>query len=220
MSTKITDRLRDLYFSENKPDKLQPIDVALLSYLLLRESEDQFIRDSQETLAARLGCERGAIKRSIDRLEKMGWISVTKQFDWNGKTHRNTRGIFGSSGLSVNLEKLPKLADRATRGEPSEDAIKLAKGYTAWLMQHVPNKYKRFPKRWDAHQQYAAQQLIDRAGSVEMATALVNFALLNPKHKAAARTSLSGIRRKFGAIWSDYAEMVGQDSAQEEPAAV
>lgn len=215
MSTStITDRLRNLYFSESKPEELQPIDVALLTYLLLRETEDHFITDSQETLAARLGCERGAIRRSLDRLEKLRWVTVKKSFDWNDKTRRKTRGIFGSSGLSVNLEKLPKLADRATRNEPSPDAIDLADGYTAWVVSNVPSRYKSLPKRWHAQQRYAAQRLIENAGSVETAEVLVNFALNHPAHQAAARASLSAIRRKFGAIWKDYAEHVEEKKKQ------
>lgn len=208
----VTERLRDLYFAESKPDELNPGDMALLTYLMLRESEDYFCRDSQETLAARLGCERGAIKRSIDRLEKLGWLSVQRQFDWNEKTRRKTRGIFASSGLSVNMERLPTSADRATRNKPSTDAIDLATAHTSWVIANVPSRYKSLPKRWHKQQEFAAQRLIEKAGSAEVAAALVNFALNNSSHKAAARSSLSAVRRKFRAIWEDYAKEVVKGS--------
>ena len=64
--------LQNLYFSESKPAELRPIDLALLTYLVLRQTEDHFIFDSQLTLADRLGCKRDAIADSVKRLEGLG----------------------------------------------------------------------------------------------------------------------------------------------------
>jgi hypothetical protein len=46
--------LQSLYSSESKPPELRPVDVALLTYLVLRQTEDHFVYDSQLTLANRL----------------------------------------------------------------------------------------------------------------------------------------------------------------------
>jgi DNA-binding MarR family transcriptional regulator len=85
MTLTITNRLRSLYFAESKPKKLTPTDLALLTYLLLRETEDHFIYDSQETLGARLGCDRRTVSASIKRLKKLGWVTVEQKWDWNPK---------------------------------------------------------------------------------------------------------------------------------------
>lgn len=202
-------RLRDLYFCESKPEDLTPVDVALLTYLLLRETEDHFITDGQETLAARLGCERGAIKRSIERLLALGWITVQSQHGWNPKTHRKTRTMYAPNGLSVNLEKLPTNAERAARSAPSPEACDLAAEHTGVLLQNGNAKYKKLPRYWERHQRHAAQRLIDQAGSYEMAAALVNFALGHPAHTKATLKSLSAVRQKFAKIWVDYAQNTG-----------
>jgi hypothetical protein len=64
--------LQNLFFSENKPETLRPVDLALLTYLFLRQTEDHYIHDSQLTLAKRLGCERQAIGDSVKRLDGSG----------------------------------------------------------------------------------------------------------------------------------------------------
>lgn len=207
------ERLRDLYGSENKPADLTPSDVALLTYLLLKESEDHFVYDSQETIAARLGCERGAVARSIDRLEKLGWVTVRKQWDWTPETRRKTRGIFGSSGLSLNLDKLPTRTDRAKRNAPGDEAKRLAAEYTGKVVANGGTSYKRFPKRWKAHQEWSAQWLIDKAGSPEMAWALVSFALDHAAHQKAVLRTLYELRRRFTRVWADYEREIGYGSA-------
>jgi hypothetical protein len=61
--------LQNLFFSETKPAELKPVDLSLLTYLILRRAEDHYIHDSQLTLANRLGCERQAIRDGIGRLD-------------------------------------------------------------------------------------------------------------------------------------------------------
>lgn len=206
-------RLRDLYFSESKPEDITPTDVALLTYLILRETEDHFITDSQETLAARLGCERGAIKRSLDRLKTLGWITVKEQHEWNPKAHRKTRSMYAPSGLSINMNRLPTAEDRAKRSALSEEARHLAAQHTAIVIQNSNGKYKRLPKNWERHQTAAAQGLIDRVASYDVALYLVNFALKHPSHKKAAVRSLAAIRQRFPKIWADYAQEAAKKKA-------
>ena len=107
--------LQNLYFSESKPAELRPIDLALLTYLVLRQTEDHFIFDSQLTLADRLGCKRDAIADSVKRLEGLGWIVVQRPWQFSTKTKRKTRVI----GKTVD--------DRAKRSKPSRDAVDMAR---------------------------------------------------------------------------------------------
>jgi hypothetical protein len=196
-------RLRDLYFSESKPKDITPVDVALLTYLILRETEDHFITDSQETLGERLGCDRRTIARSLDRLEKLGWVTVEEKHDWNPKTHRKTRAQFAPSGLSVNLDRLPTTAERAGRNKPSEEAKDLAAQHTGILARlGGGTRYKRSPRLWERHQQHAAQRLIDELGA-DAAFEAVNFALGHPAHKKAVLTSLYALRKRAQQVRED-----------------
>src|ERR1039457_5278855 len=97
MSRKIVARLENLLFSENKPPELRPVDIALLTYLIVRQTEDHFINDGQLTLASRLGCKRKAIADSIKRLNGLGWITSKAHWQWSDKTKRKTKSI-GTTG--------------------------------------------------------------------------------------------------------------------------
>lgn len=200
----MTARLMGIYFSENKPEELKPVDLALLTYLLLRQTEDHYIYDSQATLAERLGCERKTVKRSINNLEKLGWITVKRTYDWNEKTHRKTRAIYASLGLCANPEKLPKRSKADKHSAPSEEAIDLAEQHT-----NIHQKYRlggnytgnrNLPKRWKKHQEYAAQKLIDEIGSDDL-IAFVNFAI---DHHQAAKHPLSDLARKLPRIKKEF----------------
>ncbi len=107
------------------------MDIALLTYLIVRQTEDHYINDSQLTLANRLGCERKTIADSIKRLDGLGWIVSKKPWQWSEKTQRKTRSIGKTVGLSVNLDKLPQAQDRAKHSLPGPDAVKLAAKHTA-----------------------------------------------------------------------------------------
>jgi len=224
-TTKITTdktltRLHDLYFSENKPKKLKPIDLALLTYLVLRQSDDHFIRDSQDTLAARLGCTRNTIGTSIKRLQSLKWISVQRPTDWNEKTRRSTKSIYRPLGLSVNLDKLPLSADRAGRSAISEDARDLAAQHSLIVMKFKgQSKYNRAPKNFDRFQENAAQRLIDELGSYDDAADVVNFAVNDsPQHHKAGITSLYAIRQRLGTIRADMAAQGASTEASAEGA--
>jgi hypothetical protein len=125
-AAQIVARLQNLLFSENKPEQLRPLDIALVTYLILRQTEDHYINDSQLTLANRLACERKAIADSIKRLDGFGWIVSKAPWQWNKNTKQKTRSIGKTVALSVNLAKLPQAKDRATHSRPSADAVRMA----------------------------------------------------------------------------------------------
>jgi hypothetical protein len=194
--------LQNLFFSENKPADLKPADLSLLSYLILRQSEDHFVYDSQLTLANRLGCERKAIGESIKRLDALGWITTKEQWQWNEKTKKKTRRMGATVGLAANLAKLPQADDRAKHSRPSPDAVKLAAKHTASLIKW--GVYKRKDKNFDRQQEHAAQRLIEEMGSYLEAINLLNFAVKDKRFQRAVRKSLYELRSRLPAIRRAY----------------
>ena len=185
-SSSIVAYLQNLYFSENKPTELRPLDLVLLTYLLLQQNEDV----SQGTLAAHLGCEHKAIGRSIRRLCAVGWV-VSKE-----------RGIGRACGLSVNLETLPQKKERTKHSQPSPLAVEYSQWYTGLLIKNGLGPKIR-SKTFDRQQEYAAQRLIDELGVDKFAN-VVAFALDDPRHRKAACNSLYRVRTKLSVIECDY----------------
>lgn len=195
--------LQNLLFSENKPPELRPVDMCLLMYLILRQTEDHYIYDSHLTLASRLGCERRTIADSIKRLSGMGWIATEEPWQWNAKTQRKTRTIGKTVGLSVNLDQLPQAKDKAKHPPPSPDAVDLARWHTSLLIRNNLGRKTRY-KTFDRQQQYAAQRLIDDLG-IDNVSAVIEFVLTDKRHQKTGYTSLYRIRAKLRAIKHDYA---------------
>ena len=193
--------LQNLLFSENKPPQLRPVDLLLLTYLVVRQTEDHFIYDSHLTLASRLGCERGTIADSIKRLSGIGWITTEEPWQWNPNTKRKTRSIGKTVGLSINLDKLPRAQDKTPHPRPSPDALDLAKWHTALLIKNGVGGKTRY-KTFDQQQQYAAQRLIDKLG--DRVSDVLDFALNDPRHQKKGRTSLYQVRAKLPAIMRDF----------------
>lgn len=194
--------LQNLFFSENKPAELRPLDLALLTYLILRQTEDHSIFDSKLTLANRLGCERKAIADSIKRLNRLGWIVSRAPLQWSPNTKRRTRSIGKTVALSLNLAKLPKSADKAKHSQPSPEAVTLAGKHTAHLIKSSLRKKQH--KHFDRQQEHAAQRLIERMGGYEEARSLVNFALQDERFQNAARKSLYELRTRLSTLKRAY----------------
>lgn len=203
-SSHIVAHLQSLYFSENKPEQLRPVDIALLTYLILRQTADHYIYDAHLTLASRLGCERRTIAESIKRLSDLGWISTEKSWQWNEKTKRRTRSIGRTVGLSINLDKLPQEKDKAQHRGPSSDAIELANWHTALLIKNNVGRKTRYAS-FDRQQQHAAQRLIDALGDdLNKVSDILDFAMNDPRHRKAGYSSLYRIRAKLPAIRRDF----------------
>jgi len=190
--------LQNLHFSEDKPDALKPIDLSLLTYLILRQTEDHFIYDSQLTLAERLGCKRDAIAASIEPLEALGWIVCMRPFDWNPKTRRKTRTIGGTVGAGRQPGKIAK--ERFKHSQPSPDALELAARHTKFLASYRTKQ----PKNFRRQQEHAAQRIIDALGSFDEAVLVVNFGASDVRFQKAVLKSLYEVRKRLPAIKSAY----------------
>lgn len=167
--------LQRLLFSEEKPASLTPVDIAILTYLVLRRSLDHEIIDSEGTLALRLGCERKTIGESIARLKKIEWIEAAH------------RGVGRSKGLSLRLDKFP--AAQPVRAVITQDAKKLALLYYKALKQNDPKR--RFTKNWLPRQCPSAQRILTLSGGdLALARARLSFAVNHPKFRLRAQLSL------------------------------
>ena len=202
MTSRIVTRLQNLLFSENKPLELRPVDIALLTYLILRQTEDHCIYDSHLTLANRLGCERRAIADSIKRLSALGWVRTKEPWQWNEKTHRKTKTIGKTVGLSINLEKLPQAKDKTKHSKPSPDAVELGAWHTALLLRNGLGGKIRY-KAFEEQQQYAAQRIIDDLG-IDKFSQFIEFVLTDPRHQKTGYTNLYQVRLKLRDIKRDF----------------
>ena len=205
--------LHNLYFSENKPQQLQPVDIALATYLILRQTDDHFIYDSQDTLATRMGCERKAVARSISRLKTAGWVTTSVPYQWNEKTKKKTRVLARTVGLSISVGKLPQQSDRAKRtSAPSVHAKALAKMHTATLVQYAKGGVNRFPKDFGQQQERAAQRLIDELESTTVPYQILAFVLNDQRFSKAGLKSLYEVRLRLKAIRKAFDEETAKQS--------
>lgn len=190
----IIDMLQRLFFSRDKPPRVKPVDISILTYLILRRCIDHEVFDSQDTIAKRLGSERRAVANSLERLEKLKWITVGGR--GNGRTN----------ALSVNLESLPA-------AEPINSAITpgakfLAGRYMAALQRAGR---KKFPKNWLQRQNPSAQRILTNCGGdLALARAMVSHALNSPRYKARASISLYHVLTVWPGVARSYQEKFGQ----------
>jgi hypothetical protein len=188
-----TDVLRNLFFSEDKPKALKPVDVSILAYLVLRRTEDHEIFDSFLTIAQRVCSDRQTVARSLQRLEKLKWISV------------GGRGRGRTKGISINVEELP--AAQPVRAKITQEAKVLAFRYEKALQKHFSRH--RFPKNWLIRQVPSAQRILTNCGQdLTLAARMVSHALSTPPYKARAARSLYHLLTVWPGIKRTYQEKV------------
>jgi hypothetical protein len=167
------DVLQRLLFSEDKPSRLTPVDLAVISYLILRRTHDHEILDSAQTIAARLSGDRRVIGRSLERLRSLGWVSV------------GSRGNGRTKAISINIDMLP--AAQPVRAKITQDAKKLTWRYMTALGKMGR---KKFPKNWHTRQFPSAQRILTLCSAdLELAARVLGHGLNNPKFKK--RTAMS-----------------------------
>lgn len=162
--------LLNLYSNENKPQGTTPLDLALVTYLVCRRAFDHEIHDSQHTLSIRLSADYKAVKRSLERLDELHWI-----------TYRN-RGDGLPKGIALNLQNLP--AAQPIRDKITPDAERLVDFYLE-LRKSVNKRAPvirggklieprlKLPRNWKQRQLASAQRLVTRYQGYPVASRVV-----------------------------------------------
>jgi DNA-binding MarR family transcriptional regulator len=184
------DVLQRLFFSETKPKNLKPIDISILGYLILRRCADHEIVDSHLTVAERVCSDRQTVARSLDRLEKLGWITVAGR----------GRGL--TKAIAVNVDAFP--AAQPIREKITQEARELTHRYFVYLQKLGRRK---FPKNWLKRQIPSAQRILTRSGGdLALAASIAGFALSDLRFKARAKMSLYHLL----SIWSKVVRAHGE----------
>jgi hypothetical protein len=170
----IIDVLQRMFFSESKPSQLIPVDLAVITYLVLRRCVDHAIFDSQDTIAQRVCVERKTVMDSLARLELAGWISL------------GGRGKGRSKAISINFEAFPAM--QPVRDKISDGARALVREYVLELQKAGRRK---FPKQWATRQLPSAQRILTKCGGdVNLAYRMMRFAFVHPELRNRARMSV------------------------------
>ena len=198
-NTATVEVLQRLLFSESKPAKLLPLDIIVLAYLIVRRCEDHEIFDSQDTIAKRVCSEYKAVARSLERLQKLGWITFT------------SRGPGRSKAIGINLEKFP--AAQPIRDRITEESRILAREYVKELVKVEPRR--RFPKGWVERQFPSAQRILTLCGGdAQLAYSMMAFAFMHHNLMKRARKSLYEMLKVWPTINCKYQDRVGSARAK------
>lgn len=178
--------LERLMFSEDKNAPLLPVDIAVLTYLILRRCGDHPIFDSFLTIAKRTCSDRQTVARSLERLERLKWVSVAG------------RGVGRTKAISVNVDTLP--AAQPVREQLTPEAKQLAGRYMLALQKRGK---QRFPKGWGQRQIPSAQRILTECGGdLGLARTMVGYALRDSRFSTRASQSLYALL----AIWPKVSE--------------
>lgn len=190
----VIDVLQRMLFSETKPSKVRPIDLSVMTYLLMRRCADHSIFDSHQTIAERVCAERKAVRESLARLDDVGWISL------------GGRGKGRSKAVCVDLEAFP--AAQPIRDKITEEAKALVREYVSELQKAGRRK---FPKQWTTRQYPSAQRILTKCGGdVNLAYRMMGFAFMHPDFRKRARMSVYHMLCIWPKIAKAYGERIQQ----------
>lgn len=174
------------FLRSEKPPSITPVDILQIVYLMLRKAEDHDVFDSQQTIAKALNSSTWSVKRSQEKLERLGWLSRPQR---RGK----------SNALSLRYQNIP--AEEALIRQITPQARKLALGYKAALSKCR----KKFPAQWLPQQFLSAQRILDLcSGNEQAASNLINYAFSHPQHARRARQSLYNLLGRWKRLVQDY----------------
>jgi hypothetical protein len=203
--------LRDLWAMDKS--ELRPLETAILAYLITHKAHDHEVFPSQQTIADRLGCYPQAVKHSLANLKERGFLLKRSRQLFNDETKR--RGMSLSSGLTVNLAKIPARPEAKQRAMPSADALEFANIYMGFRTDR-----KTFPKGFKGTQEHAAQRILDACGGdLDHAIEVFNFANQHPTFYASTTHSLYRVAHRWAKIQAAFnAERATDSNVIEFPA--
>lgn len=97
-------------------------EFRVYSYLLLRHNEEKgYAYPAIETIADRIGVSQATVKRSIKKLEKLGYIEISKRksISGNNNLYRNLKHLITSKIKDAAVRKVEK--DKNTKEERTKE---------------------------------------------------------------------------------------------------
>src|SRR5258705_5876561 len=205
MKDKLLEVIRGLFEADGRPAEIEPVDIALTAYLVLKGALANPVRGSGSTLGMALNVTERTITASTGRLSSAGWVHKH-----SGKSRRQ------GNTYSVILEKLP-VAQDIKRTVITPEAWTLAEQY----MRAVPNNTKGKPRRFTKSERqrfaFALQTFLDRytAGDAQLLRDVLNFALSHPKYAMKAKRGPHELRRPFRKLLEEFKNRGTQVQAAE-----
>lgn len=191
----LTNVLRRLVSSENLPRNCKPIDLLLVSRLLLQKADEKDVFVSRATMAENLACGERTIYDSQQRLLKLGWITLKKGAH-KGQVNR----------IGVVLDKLPLDAD-LTKTVVSDDARNIAARYRAYLQRQNPRR--RFFKNSLQQTAFRFETLLKKCdGDKDLLVNIVNYGLRHPSFVGAVSKGPHEIAKHWKSLRLAYDDAV------------
>jgi hypothetical protein len=189
----LTNVLRRLVSSEELPKDCKPIDLLLVTRLLLQKADEKDVTVSRGTFALNLGCSERTIYDSQQRLLEFGWITLKKGAH-KGQVNR----------IGVVLDKLPLDAD-LKKTIASDDAKEVAGRYRTFLKKQDPRR--RFFKGSLQRSEFRFQTLLKKCdGRKELLIAVINFGLKHPAFRDSLLKGPHLLVKHWKALWKAYDE--------------
>ena len=206
-SEKLVDVIRGLYETEGRPGEIEPMDIALTVYLVLKGALANPVRGSGSTLGTALNVSEPTIEASVKRLTAAEWVQKH-----SGKSRRE------ANSFTVILEKLP-VAQDIKRTVITAEAWLLAEQYVKAVPNNIKGRPRRFSKSERQRFAFALQTFLDRNtdGDVNLLRDVINFAMRHPKYGLKARRGPHELRRPFRKILAEYRQN-GSKPVTAEPA--
>jgi DNA-binding MarR family transcriptional regulator len=194
MKDKLIEVIRGLFEADGRPAEIEPVDIALTAYLVLKGALANPVRGSGSTLGMALNVTERTVTTATDRLSAAGWIHKH-----SGKSRRQ------GNTYSVILEKLP-MAQDIKRTVITAEAWTLAEQYMKAVPNNAKGKRRRFTKSERQRFAFALQTFLDRytAGDAQLLRDLLNFALSHPKYATKAKRGPHELRRHFRKILEEF----------------
>ncbi len=183
------------FLSADKPEGIEPSEIAYMVCLMACKAMDHPVTHSHQTLSNMLGCGVSTIQRTEKKLKQKGYIS---------QDSRRGRSKF----TTANLDRIP-MADPTLPTKPTEEAKKLFQAYIAAWYKHFPGQKRKLRKSWGTSQPWNAQKILNRCGgNLELACRMLRHAFDSPQHKKAVAIHS---RINKGTLRSTKRRQVGPD---------
>jgi len=192
--------------STNRPSWMTPVDVALISYLIVRGADDHEINDGIQTLAEATACDWRTVQRRLKKLASNGWLTSATN---KGSTKSFTLTNKYREHLAVPILITPEAQSLANR-------FIVYQGKNARTLKFSKFELKRMNRKgYRGIQEVNAAKLIQKVGNEQEAATLVTKAIQDPRFVKEVKNSLYNVNRKLPKIQAAFSpQAVGQIGQQ------